>query len=136
MGRASGSVRFLDTSSPETKNAVVSANGDTTVVDVPLIALDECRPMWSGRRIGLLKIDVEGYEDEVFAGARRLLRENRPQLIMFESLQEALDETIGGILAETGYEIFQLDNVGRPDFNCATAQNLFAAPIEDAAKLR
>lgn len=34
--------------------------------------------MLAGEKIDLVKIDVEGYEPAVFAGLRRLLREQRP----------------------------------------------------------
>ena len=62
VGRTPGSVRVPDTASPETKNRISSSNDPSPTVEVPLIRLDDCRSCWRGRRLGLLKIDVEGYE--------------------------------------------------------------------------
>jgi hypothetical protein len=44
-------------------------------IRVPARALDS---LLAGEKIDLVKIDVEGYEPAVFAGLRRLLREQRP----------------------------------------------------------
>jgi FkbM family methyltransferase len=136
VGRSAGTVCIPDTTSPETKNAIHSAAGAMVTVEVPLVSLDQLRTQWRGRRIGLLKIDVEGYEKEVFAGAQELLREERPRLLMFESLGGQIDESVEMVLRQSHYRIFQLDEAGRPDFDRASAQNLFAAPEEGASLLR
>jgi FkbM family methyltransferase len=70
-----------------------SGGGDFTV---PLLSLDSTL---SGP-VDFLKIDVEGYEGEVLAGARRLLREHRP--ILFVEIHPgflAPPHTVDGILA-------------------------------------
>src|SRR5206468_3441178 len=125
---APGAVRVPDTSRPRTKNSVLSATNGQPCVEVPLVSLDDFRPRWGARRIGLLKIDVEGYESEVFAGARALLRKDRPRLIMFESLGGAVDEEIAAVLEDAAYTVFQLDEGGCPMFDRWAAQNLFAVP--------
>jgi FkbM family methyltransferase len=130
IGRSAGSVSVPDTPSPETKNAI-GAKGETHTAQVPIRSLDDLRSWWIGRSIGFLKIDVEGYEREVFAGARELLREDRPQLIMFESLRAAVEEEIAAVLTEARYRTFQLDDAGHPDFHEVSAQNLFAVPEEN-----
>jgi len=135
VGREAGVVRIPDTSSPETKNSLVAANGEIGTVEVPLVSLDECRAHWSGRKIGLLKIDVEGYEAEVIDGADKMLRLERPRLIMFESLGGRVDDEIRERFANTGYAIFQLDKAGHADLTRASAQNLFAVPNEHKAAL-
>ena len=104
-------------------------------MEVPLVSLDECRAHWSGRKIGLLKIDVEGYEAEVIDGADKMLRLERPRLIMFESLGGRVDDEIRERFANTGYAIFQLDKAGHADLTRASAQNLFAVPDEHKAAL-
>lgn len=50
-------------------------------VSVPVVALDEYFP--SETRIGVLKIDVEGAEQGVFEGAKRILTQHSP-LLVFE----------------------------------------------------
>ena len=134
VGRAAGAIRIPDTRCPETKNAV-SSGTDGPTVEVELIALDDWRSRWDGRRVGLLKIDVEGYEREVFAGAEQLLIRDRPRLVMFESLGGTVDPEISAILRGSRYELFQLDDNGNPDFSRFTAQNLFAVPMEEHPSL-
>lgn len=136
VGSSGGVVRVPDTASPETRNSIASANETATTVEVRLVSLDEYRSHWSGRRTGLLKIDVEEFEREVFAGAHHLLQHDRPRLIMFESLCGSVDKEIQAMLKNVGYSIFQLNQAGRPDFAHTSAQNLFAIPIEDTPALR
>jgi FkbM family methyltransferase len=134
VGRSAGSIRVPDSVSPETENRVSPA-ADGKCIEVTLIALDDWRVYWNGRRVGLLKIDVEGYEPEVFAGARELLRNDRPRLVMFESLGGAVDPEIANILSHSRYEVFQLDEKGEPDFSRCSRQNLFAVPTEERSSL-
>ncbi|MEP6937508.1 MAG: FkbM family methyltransferase [Chthoniobacterales bacterium] len=134
VGRQAGSIGIPDTTHPDTKNSISSVGGGSTV-EVPLIALDARRAQWNGRRVGLLKIDVEGYEREVFAGAQELLRHDRPRLVMFESLAGTVDTEIAAILRGARYDAFQLSDTGKPDFSTCTAQNVFAVPVEERSLL-
>jgi FkbM family methyltransferase len=54
---------------------------DFTTLSVPVVALDDY--FGASDRVGLLKIDVEGAELEVFKGAERILRQHAP-LLVFE----------------------------------------------------
>lgn len=135
VGRTGGTVFFSAPAAPVTTSQVVSAPKEGLVA-VPMISLDDRRSDWQGRPIGLIKIDVEGYEAEVLGGCRKLLRENRPRLILFESLGGSLAPPIGRILSEAGYLAFQLDARERPDFAAHTADNLLAVPEESAAALK
>lgn len=130
VGASEGKVDVPDTASPNSTNAVNSHAAGPTI-KVPLVALDDFRKCWSKQRIGLLKIDVEGYEPEVFRGVRLLLHDQRPRIIMFESLGGTVDPIINSILQEERYTIFQLDSSGRPQFDACSAQNLFAMPNEE-----
>ncbi|HVX09719.1 MAG TPA: FkbM family methyltransferase [Pirellulales bacterium] len=133
VGATAGKVCLRDVPHPLTTNAVGPVLGPT--IEVPLVSLDDFRADLPDRRIGLLKIDVEGYESKVFGGCRRLLSENRPRLVMFESLQGHIDAEIATVLADAGYASFELNADGRPDFARATAQNQFAVPAETIAHL-
>ena len=44
----------------------------------------ELRPLdrFGFQNVSLLKIDAEGFEDEVLAGAERLIRESRPVILI------------------------------------------------------
>jgi hypothetical protein len=98
--------------------------------------LDDCRSCWLGKTIDLLKIDVEGSEREVLAGAQNMLHEDRPRLIMFESLGGRVDPEIATSLESASYLIFQLNDRGQSDSTCASAQNLFAVPAEQSKAIR
>lgn len=133
VGAESTTATFLDTASPTTTNAQLqspeTAEGNTVTVQVE--PLDKFRPTWNGQRIGLVKIDVEGFEHDVFQGAVETLRSDRPRLLMFESLEHAVDPRIKAILDDCRYTVFGLDGDGRPDRTLDTAQNLFAVPEEE-----
>src|SRR5262249_51773220 len=98
VGRSRGTAYIPNTAAPETKNAIKFVNANATTVAVSVVSLDEGRTHWQGHRIGLLKIDVEGFEVEVFSGARNVLQQDRPRLIMFESLADRRDDEVRAIL--------------------------------------
>jgi FkbM family methyltransferase len=53
-------------------------------VTVPVRTLDACLPDWAVDRVDLLKLDVEGYEAEVLAGASVALSAGRIRAILCE----------------------------------------------------
>lgn len=131
VGADDGTALMSDVSRPVTTNSVVENAAAPNTVAVKMVCLDSCRTLFSARRIGLLKLDVEGYESEVFLGSRKLLGEQRPRMIMFECLTPQLPESIREALESARYRVFCLDRTGKPDFNVTNAQNLFAYPIEE-----
>lgn len=76
--------------SPEA--SLVPIEGAQTV-KVPVVSLDDY--FAGSERVALLKIDVEGVELDVFRGADRLLREDRP-VLLFECEQRHLK--IGSVM--------------------------------------
>jgi FkbM family methyltransferase len=56
-------------------------------VEVPVVSLDDY--FAGSERLAMLKIDVEGHELDVFKGADRILREDRP-VLLFECEQRHL----------------------------------------------
>ena len=71
-----------DADSPEASlNTRIVARGNSYSVPVPVVALDDY--FAPNILIGALKIDVEGAERGLFAGARRILTEQSP-LLVFE----------------------------------------------------
>ncbi len=83
LGRSRGEVILYD--------AIVGNHSPTMLGDpgssgrmVTLRTLDECMLEWAIDRIDLLKVDVEGYEPDVFAGAKRVLSEGRVRAILCE----------------------------------------------------
>lgn len=94
-----GGSGFLAPQSPHAENETYSQIECTTVVAddfPPLIKRD--------RRIGLVKIDVEGFENNVLLGMRGLLDSDAP-LVVFESHGDAGMSQIG-LLQDFGYTEF------------------------------
>ena len=111
--------------SPFTTNKISNMKNYNDI-EVDQVNLDGYCSHFKTKEIGLLKIDVEGYELNVFKGAREFLTYCHPKIIMFESLEGSIDKEIEQILNESGYLIFQLDGNGLKDFSRLTAQNIFA----------
>lgn len=127
IGAREGRVYVDDTSHPSTVNQV-SVEGGSDKIRVPMEPLDAFRDRWRDREVGLLKIDVEGHEAAVLRGARRVLCEDRPGVIMFESLDGRPAPEVRSLLEDAGYGLFGLDESGAPDPEELSAQNLFAVP--------
>ncbi len=60
----------------------------------------------------LIKVDVEGHEEEVFNGATELLERARP-ILLFESFQHPL--SFRGMLVDMGYHLVDAGTGGDPD---------------------
>jgi len=82
VGRSRGTLRF--TASDDCVNHVATAaeSGRADLVEVPVVVLDSAL---DGRCPRLLKIDVEGYETEVVAGASRTLTDPELACVIMET---------------------------------------------------
>lgn len=82
--------------------------------DAECATLDQLSKNFLERRISLLKIDVEGYELEVLAGAEELLRDQRIDMLYVEAGMSAGNEqqtyyrSIEDTLAKYGYRLFRI----------------------------
>ena len=56
--------------------------GRAQTVEVPVVALDDLRPLLGLPPPDFVKVDVEGFEDEVLRGARRTIEAHRPALMV------------------------------------------------------
>lgn len=80
---------------------------------IPVNEVDiTCRPLDSmisehgqGRRVSLLKIDVEGHELSVLRGAQLTLQRDRP-VVLFEVLNAEEGRACGDLLKRAGYDRF------------------------------
>lgn len=106
----------------------IGASKTIAVLDVPVVTLDALASERGIDRVGLLKIDVEGFEDEVLEGARDLLTAHRIDRVVFEFSpafyrQRGLSETgPADRLVALGYRLFDLD--GRPVDAATIAQQM------------
>ncbi len=82
VGAAAGRASFAAGRGMESRIGFPGEARDGSV-EVPVVALDD---EFAGARIDILKIDVEGFEEPVLSGARRVLadRERRPRAILVE----------------------------------------------------
>jgi FkbM family methyltransferase len=96
-------------------NATLSTGGfrglSGHVENVEAVALDDYVAEHALDHVELLKIDVEGHEDEVLRGARLLLARQRPA-ILSECLPELDAEAVNNLLAEYDYAAYHLRGDG------------------------
>jgi FkbM family methyltransferase len=127
IGESETSGYVRNTSVPNTTNSLYT-EAAAGRVPVRIVSLDSLASLWRGLPVGLLKIDVEGFEVAVFRGATQFLETCRPKLVMFESLKGELEPGIGETLRAADYAVFQLNHNGEPQLGRVDAQNLFATP--------
>ncbi len=83
LGRAAGEAVLSDPLPDNYTPTMLGEQGQSGRI-VPLRTLDDLAEECGIDRIDLLKVDVEGYEPEVFAGARRMLAGGRVRAILCE----------------------------------------------------
>jgi FkbM family methyltransferase len=79
-----------------------SLSGSAPGIEIRIRSLDS---ITLDQRIALLKVDVEGFEAEVFAGASRLLATQRVDNIVYEA-HDRERSALHALLAGYGYSIF------------------------------
>ena len=84
-----------------------SAGPGEEVVGVELISADET--LGEAGPIGLMKIDVEGHEPEVLAGATELLAARRIRDLIFED-HDPYPSPATRVLEDAGYRLFAIEN--------------------------
>ncbi len=82
--------------------------GDSYLADVTVKTLDS---VCSGKQIDLIKMDVEGVEEQVLLGMREILQHSAPAIIA-ECYIEGPFRQIEAILAEYGYSFFHIGSGG------------------------
>jgi FkbM family methyltransferase len=104
-----------------------SEEGDS--IDVSVVRLDDYLDEARARPVHFLKCDVEGHELEVFRGAPRMLREDRP-ILLFECQEfrhpEGQTRLVFEYLRQFGYRGYYFDERGTralDDFRVAIHQN-------------
>ena len=114
----------------------IGASETVDRVRVPVRTLDGFAAERGIDHIGLIKIDVEGYEPDVIRGADRLLREQRVDLVLFEFSpdfyrQRGIDPCAPvDALEERGYHVRHVDGseVDRASLERGRQTDLIAEP--------
>jgi len=86
--------------------AYVDDTSTASNVEIQLEKLDDVIP--AEKVIDVMKIDVEGYEMNVFNGSRKLLTEKRIRHIIFED-HHKYPSKVSILLKENGYSIYRLE---------------------------
>jgi FkbM family methyltransferase len=126
VGRENGTVSF---SADQGIQASMVSKPSSTAVRVECVTLDSFFP---DARIDILKIDVEGFEEDVLKGARTVLSEpgRRPRRIFIEVHPYAwkaagtTDESLRGLLNGYGYDLTYPD--GSPVTNISAYGEIVA----------
>jgi FkbM family methyltransferase len=86
-------------------------DAETEVFDVPVTTIDEYLTEHPKLRpVRFIKCDVESHEMEVLVGAERILREDRPELLVeWTSPRRTLRDRLFGYVHQLGYTIFQFE---------------------------
>jgi FkbM family methyltransferase len=112
LGNSSGTIKLHVHADFSKNRGSSSIASDADSIDslisytVKVSSLDEL--IGENNKIGLMKIDVEGYEFTVFQGSRRVLASRQIRDILFEDLDE-YPTKVTNMLEEYGYKIYRLD---------------------------
>lgn len=141
----SGQAAFCICPQSSAKCRLSDGSGDG--IQVPAWSLDDYCQTQQVEKVSLLKVDVEGYEEDVFNGATRLLKSKMVACVYYEVCPELGRILNRNILAPTrllekyGYRIFNIGAQGALVDLDATAVssakliNLFAAAPEFCKEL-
>jgi FkbM family methyltransferase len=110
----------------------LTAATDGDALEVPIVRLDAVVPR-SPRRVSLMKIDVEGHEAAVLAGATATLCADHPALIV-----EGEWEKVAPVVEPLGYAPFEYDTATRTlkSSRVRRGNNLLLLADVDDARLR
>lgn len=145
LSNSTGSAIIFDPLTEHTYSVTVNKNlADRNIevreVQIKTIRLDE---YWEntgkGRKIDLMKIDVETHEKEVLEGMGKLVELHKPA-ILIELLNDEVALGVEKILAPHGYLFFNIDEKSRPQavaqLGRSSFRNFFVCQPELAAKLQ
>jgi len=85
--------------------------GGARPVTVPALTLDAYARAQGVARVDLIKIDTEGNEDEVLAGAAELFEASRP-LVVCEVLRGLTEERLNAWMTGRSYRFYRLEDAG------------------------
>ncbi len=110
VGKESGNIELFSKDFSMTSSSSMTKTEDTTVINnVIMTTLDE---LTLNSPVAIIKIDVEGHENDVLLGGEQLIKQDMPILIV-ETLNREKEEEITNMLLDFGYKkdnmIYSLD---------------------------
>ena len=129
-----GFIDFVDEGDLSSVNRAVGLNDkeNQKVIKVEVCKLDDLLP--KNFIDCILKVDVEGYEEKVFLGSKKLFNKKKVKLVMFERLERTNLTNIKTFLSSYDYKLFCINNDGQISTNDKDIDmpliNLFASPSE------
>lgn len=130
LGSTNGHVSM----STETDSAFAFATPtDKALNSVPLLVLDEVVEEHISS-IALVKVDVEGFEEQVLAGAAAILTSSNPPVLQIELFDSMLERagssraSVMKLLTSAGYELFEVNLRVRLEPASMTATDVFCRP--------
>lgn len=127
-----GFIDFVDEDDLGSVNRAVGMNDieGQKIVKVEVCKLDNILPEDINNCI--LKVDVEGYEERVFLGSKKLFDKKKVKLVMFERLERTNLANIKAFFSFYDYKLFCINNDGQISTNDKDIDvpliNLFACP--------
>lgn len=125
----------------ENENVLKIGRDQFTQVQVEMKTVDDYLSQNNVTQVDVVKVDIEGYELKFLKGARRLLVENRPILLM-EHIKNRLqfmkidEREFQEIFQKTGYECFELFSISGANYfipyrfdRGMRGTNLFCLPV-------
>ena len=98
LGEKNGKVTF--SVGRDSMNHIVAANQDSNVQIVKMVRLDDAV---GDNQPAFIKMDVEGYEEQVILGALATLKQPSLRLIELETTSPLIQQTLAGCGFELGY---------------------------------
>jgi FkbM family methyltransferase len=92
LSDSSGKTKIYLGAGSDNHSPTMVAHEGANATDVRIVTLDEEAERLGLKHLDLIKIDVEGHEPKVLAGAQRLLRERRIQAVLCEFNQVWLNQ--------------------------------------------
>jgi FkbM family methyltransferase len=126
---------------PNHSSTLAGFRQGTQAVTVPLTTLDRYARERGIERVDLVKIDTEGNEDDVLAGAAALFERSRPYVIC-EVLRGMTEDRLNAWFEGRRYRFFRLEATGPRAFEriegdaTYRARNFLFAPEEGAERVR
>jgi FkbM family methyltransferase len=101
VGARSGRASYVLSRNPDTSHLSSDCSSDENVVEVDVVTVDEFVTRYS-LRVTAIKIDVEGFDIDVVAGARETLSSQAP-LVLTEAKPE---DTLFQLISDLDYRVF------------------------------